>query len=113
MQRYKHHLFVCGNQRPIAGKPSCGARNSADIYAALQRAVAAHPDLCGSVAVTTCGCLGPCFDGPNIVVYPDGVWYAGVTVDDVDDLVASHLLAGQPVTRLLYQWPGDDEDDDD
>lgn len=108
MQRFKRHFFVCGNHRPIAGKPSCGARNSAEICAALQRAVAGHPALCGSVAVTACDCLGPCFDGPNMVVYPEGIWYAGVTVDDVPELVASHMLAGEPVSRLVYEWPDDD-----
>jgi (2Fe-2S) ferredoxin len=70
--------------------------------------VAAHSDLCGSVAVTACGCLGPCFDGPNIVVYPEGIWYAGVTLADVPELVASHMLAGRPVSRLVYEWPDDD-----
>lgn len=45
------------------------------------------------VLVTSCGCLGPCFDGPNAVVYPDGVWYGGLTVDDAD-AIANHLVDG-------------------
>ena len=52
------------------------------------------------VAVTTSGCLGPCFEGPNLVVYPDGVWYQGVSVDDVDEIV-EHLAGGPVVARLL------------
>jgi (2Fe-2S) ferredoxin len=79
-------------------------RGSLDVWTALQQAVASHPDLCGAVGVTTCGCLGPCFDGPSLVIYPDGVWYAGVTVDDVPELVSSHLVAGRPVDRLIYRW---------
>ena len=43
--------------------------------------------------VTPCGCLGPCFDGPNAVVYPDGVWYAGLAADDAPGLV-EHLVDG-------------------
>ena len=39
------------------------------------------------VLVTACGCLGPCFDGPNAVVYPDGVWYGNLTVEDADAIV--------------------------
>ena len=46
-----------------------------------------------SVLVTACGCLGPCFDGPNAVVYPDGVWYGHLDVADADALVA-HLVDG-------------------
>ena len=55
--------------------------------------------LAGDVAVTTSGCLGPCFEGPNVVVYPEGVWYAGVAVEDVDDIV-EHLAGGPAVDRL-------------
>ncbi len=60
------------------------------------------------VAVTTSGCLGPCFEGPNVVVYPDAVWYQGVTVDDVPELV-EHLAGGPVVERL--RRPDDDVDD--
>jgi (2Fe-2S) ferredoxin len=35
------------------------------------------------------------------VVYPDNVWYGGVTVDDVDEIVESHLMNGVPVERLV------------
>lgn len=77
------------------------------MLAALQQAVATDPDLCGAVAVTRCGCLGPCFDGPSMVVYPGGTWYAGVTVADVPELVESHLVHGVPVERLVYAWPED------
>lgn len=101
-------MFVCVNERPIGGKPSCGGRGSAALVTALQTAIAARPALWGRAAVTGCGCLGPCFDGPNVVVYPDGVWYAGVGLDDVDELVDVHLAGGQPVERLRYDWGDDD-----
>lgn len=45
------------------------------------------------VLVTACDCLGPCFDGPNAVVYPDGVWYAGLAPADAPAL-ADHLIDG-------------------
>ena len=107
MSRFRRHIFVCTNQRPPGGKPSCGARGAPAVCTALQHAIAAHPELCDAVAVTPCGCLGPCFDGPNLVIYPEGVWYAGVTVADVPALVTSHLVAGAPLARLVYRWPAD------
>ena len=36
-----------------------------------------------------------------MVVYPEQVWYGGVTVDDVTEIVEKHLVGGEPVTRLL------------
>jgi (2Fe-2S) ferredoxin len=60
------------------------------------------------VAVTACDCLGPCFDGPNLVIYPEGVWYAGVTAADVQEIVERHLVGGAVVERLRLDWSDDD-----
>jgi (2Fe-2S) ferredoxin len=57
------------------------------------------------VLITNCGCLGPCFDGPNAVVYPDGVWYAGLVPDDAAGL-ADHLATGRVLAAKLSQRPG-------
>jgi (2Fe-2S) ferredoxin len=35
-----------------------------------------------------------------VVVYPEGVWYGGVTAADVPEIVESHLVNGKPVERL-------------
>jgi (2Fe-2S) ferredoxin len=59
----------------------------------------------GDALVTHCGCLGPCFDGPNAVVYPDGVWYAGLEPDDAAGL-ADHLTSGRVLTEKLSHRPG-------
>ena len=66
--RFRHHVFVCVHCRPDRGRPSCGARGSDEIVTELNLRVLAR-GLAGDVAVTTSGCLGPCFEGPNVVVY--------------------------------------------
>ncbi len=58
-----------------------------------------------AVLITSCGCLGPCFDGPNAVVYPDGVWYAGLQPDDAAG-IADHLVAGRVLAAKVSQRPG-------
>jgi len=103
MTQPRLHLFVCQNDRPQGGRPSCGARGSEAILAALQRAVGKEPELWGKVAITPCGCLGPCFEGPALVVYPEGVWYGGVTIEDVEEIVQSHVKKGVPVARLRLE----------
>jgi (2Fe-2S) ferredoxin len=106
--RFERHLFVCTQARDGGGKPSCGGRGSGLILAAVERALAARPALAARVAVTGCACLGPCFDGPNAVVYPDGVWYAGLEPADADALV-DHLAGGPPLAARVYTWPTDDD----
>jgi (2Fe-2S) ferredoxin len=57
------------------------------------------------VLVTPCGCLGPCFDGPNAVLYPDGTWYAGLEASDARSL-ADHLIDGAPLVAKISERPG-------
>jgi (2Fe-2S) ferredoxin/precorrin-6B methylase 2 len=57
--------------------------------------------LLDEVQITTCGSLGVCERGPNLVVYPEGVWYSGVRAEDVPELVESHFAQGRVVERLV------------
>ncbi len=36
-----------------------------------------------------------------IVVYPDAVWYGFVRIDDIEEIVQTHLVGGDPVERLV------------
>ncbi len=86
-----HHFFVCTNERPPGHPlPSCVPRGGKMVYAAFAREIArrGHPP---GVKVTASGCLTPCNHGPNVVVYPEGVWYANVTEADVAKLLAVHI----------------------
>jgi (2Fe-2S) ferredoxin len=96
------HLFVCTNARS-AGKPACGPRGGDALVAAVQRELLVRK--ASDVLVTPCGCLGPCFDGPNAVVYPDGVWYAGLDPGDARQL-AEHLTGGAPLEAKRSNRPG-------
>lgn len=60
----------------------------------------------GSVQCIQCGSVGFCAIGPAVLVYPDGVWYAHVTVADVPEIIESHLKGGVPVERLVRKRLG-------
>jgi len=70
------------------------------VIEALRREIASA-GLGDDVQVTTCGSLGLCDRGPNMVVYPEGVWYSGVQVEDVSTIVQQHFKAGRVVEPLL------------
>ena len=57
-------------------------------------------DLFNRFQVTATGCLGPCTEGPTVLVYPEGIMYGGVTKEDVSAIFDEHLLQDKPVERL-------------
>jgi len=99
--RFRHHLFVCENRRdPSDPRGCCAARGGEQVRAAL-KAELKRRGLDGTARANSAGCLDACADGPVVVVYPEGVWYARVRPEDVPEIVESHLLGGKPVDRLL------------
>jgi 3-hydroxy-5-methyl-1-naphthoate 3-O-methyltransferase len=103
MEPFRHHVYVCDQRKP-EGAPCCSARGSGAVLEALRREIGAQ-GLSGAVQVTTCGSLGLCERGPNLVVYPEGQWYSGVRPEDVPEIVREHLGHGRPVARLASGEP--------
>jgi len=101
MPKPKYHIFVCTNTRPPGHpKGSCGDRGSMDVLGRLFDQIQAQ-NLFTEVMVNGTTCMGPCLNGPTMVVYPDGVWYGGVQPQDVDEILSQHIRQGKPVERLL------------
>jgi (2Fe-2S) ferredoxin len=103
MEPFKYHVYVCTQEKPD-GAPCCAARGSERVLEAL-RAEIRTAGLDDVVQVTTCGSIGLCERGPNMVVYPEGVWYSGVTVEDVSELVHGHFEGRKVVARLANNDP--------
>lgn len=102
MSHYERHVFFCINERdPDADRPCCRQSGSAgmrDYAKQRMKTLGLHGQ--GKVRVNTAGCLDRCEEGPVCVVYPEGVWYTYVDEFDVDEIIDSHLVGGQPVERL-------------
>lgn len=74
----------------------CASRGSPALLEAFkERLVAAG----SGIEAKSYLCFGACQDGPNIVLYPEGTWYMGAQIDDVEDIMA-HMLGGPPAERL-------------
>ena len=101
MAKPEKHVFVCMQARP-QGHPrgSCSERGCQTVGETLW-AEMEKGKLFGKIAVTTSGCFGPCNLGPNMLVYPEGVMYTGVSKEDIPEIIEQHLLGGNPVERLL------------
>jgi (2Fe-2S) ferredoxin len=98
--RYRHHVFVCENRRDADDpRGCCAAKGSEAIRQALKEEIARR-GLKREVRANAAGCLDACAHGPTVVVYPEGIWYGGVRVEDVPEIVERHLVNGVPVERL-------------
>jgi (2Fe-2S) ferredoxin len=49
------------------------------------------------------GCLDICDFGQTIVVYPEGVFYVGVELSDVDEIIEEHIANDRIVERLKLE----------
>jgi (2Fe-2S) ferredoxin len=101
MSYYQRHIFFCLNERKN-GEACCAQH---DAQAAFDHCKKRVKDLGlngpGAVRVNKAGCLDRCAGGPVAVVYPEAVWYTFVDQQDIDEIVESHLQAGQVVERLV------------
>lgn len=100
MPKPAKHVFICTQGRP-AGHPrgSCGEKGAPQLWEAFINELEQR-GLFESIAMTNTGCLGPCGVGANVLVYPEGVMYGGVTPADVAEIFESHLIGDTPVERL-------------
>ncbi|MEE9465536.1 MAG: (2Fe-2S) ferredoxin domain-containing protein [Candidatus Neomarinimicrobiota bacterium] len=81
---YEQHIFFV----PISARP------------VIPEAVA-RQGLKGRVRANKTGCLNACELGVAVVIYPQGVWYLGVTPGDVDEIFATSIEGDGIVQRLV------------
>ena len=97
---FEKHVFVCTNLRELNNpKGSCSAKGSEELPMLFKKELEAK-GIKGGIRINKSGCLDACERGCTVVVYPEGVWYGGVTKDDVAQIVDEHLVGGKPVERL-------------
>lgn len=98
MERYSRHVIVC------TGSFCSSNREGRAIYAHLASLLQREGLLFGPARVkrSEAPCLGVCAGGPIVCVYPEGVWYAGVTLAMLERIVVEHLKAGQVIDEAVF-----------
>ena len=98
---FKRHVFVCLNERPPDHpRGCCLARGAEEVFKTLKVGVKKAGLSDEEVRINRAGCMEHCEYGPTVVVYPEAVWYTYVDEEDVDEIIAEHLVNGRIVERL-------------
>lgn len=122
--RVERHIFLCADQTT----PRCAPREQTQaLWSHLKRrlkeldltsapppwqgkpeveATSAEPGD-GSILRSKVDCLRICEQGAICVVYPEGTWYANLTMESLDRIIDEHLVAGRRVEDLMFAETGE------
>ncbi|MHB9014452.1 MAG: (2Fe-2S) ferredoxin domain-containing protein [Ignavibacteriaceae bacterium] len=103
MKRFEKHIFVCENKRHDGHPLGCcfdkGSPEVREKFKTRLKELGLNSDIRANVS----GCLDACKFGITVVVYPEQTWYGGVTINDVEEIIQSHIINNIPVDRLLIK----------
>jgi NADH:ubiquinone oxidoreductase subunit F (NADH-binding)/(2Fe-2S) ferredoxin len=97
MEKIRANLLMCAGT-------GCVASGTLKVKAAMLEELQKR-GLSDEIKIVLTGCNGFCAEGPVMLVYPEGIFYQKITVDEVPKLVEEHFLKGRPYEKLLYKEP--------
>jgi (2Fe-2S) ferredoxin len=102
MSPYARHVLICVGQY-------CDPEGKAErLYRQLARMLGelGQYDNPERVKRGITPCLGVCYGGPLLVVYPDGIWYHDLDEAKLQRIVDEHLRDGNVVEEYVFHRLG-------
>lgn len=95
MKYFRSHVLFCVD-------PECLQHGAHEVMDAFQDELVAQ-GLIDEVQVLETSRIGACSQGPEFMVYPEGVHYVGMTSDDVPFIVEEHFLKGRIAKKFVLE----------
>lgn len=102
VRKYVQHILICTDSKSKECK-----KGGPEVLKAFEKGIKARK-LGRQVIVSEISHVGGCSLGPNVLIYPEGIWYGQVTPADVDEILDDYILEGRVVLRLLRGQRQDD-----
>lgn len=85
---YKHHIFICQNERPEGHiRGCCASKGSVDLLVYMKER--AKELGITDIRINKSGCLNACENGPTMVLYPKGQWFCAKNKQEIDAILAN------------------------
>lgn len=98
--RYRRHMLLC------VGPRCCDSGSGLATWTYLERRLhqLEKEGVLPRQAVfrSRAACLRICGGGPILVIYPEGVWYRGVTPEVCERIIVEHLGEGRVVEEYAF-----------
>jgi (2Fe-2S) ferredoxin len=98
--KYRKHIFICTNDK--VGKPCCGSERGMALVEAFRQELKTVG--IKDVRAQRAGCLDLCAFGPAAMVYPEGISYGHLTLEDVPRIVQEHIQGDVPVAEKVLPF---------
>jgi len=101
MPPFTHHVFICCNQRSPGHRRGCCNPDGSESLRNAFKAEFKKRKLTPLVRANKSGCLEQCEHGPTVAIYPQGIFYGGVTLKDISRIIEETILGGRVLEDLL------------
>jgi (2Fe-2S) ferredoxin len=101
MPEFTHHIFICCNRREPGNARGCCNPDGSEALRNAFKTELKKRNLGPCVRANMAGCLDQCELGPTVVIYPQAIWYGGVTPADVPRILDETVIGGKILEDLL------------
>lgn len=104
-QLISHHLLLCATPTKAfcCPDPKFGEECWASLKRLIRELGLEDPTREeGIVLRSKVDCLRVCANGPNLLIWPDGIIYESVTPEKIEKILNQHITGGKPIENWIH-----------